>query len=596
MINRKDINILKAVAVLAVIIYHLNPGWLEYGYLGVDIFFVISGFLIIRIYTNKSDNFPSVREFISRRLKRIFPAMLLLLGLVYLYAFLKLPPVNLKITGQYVVSALIFASNILDATKGVDYFQIGSSANQLYHLWSLGLEFQFYIFISLYFAIINRLTYLNFKLSFLVIFGLSLTLAFMIQDASESSKFYMLPFRMWEFSIGGTIAFGVFKDFRGGIFLKILGLIFVAISLYFESKYINDIRNVICAIGCVLFIAYGINSFESNKYNIFNWIGILSYSLYLWHVPIQFVLLREMNVGVLYYLTYFIGLFTVSLLSYYFVEQKFRYNNYSISINTFLIAISFLLILIGLAGSINGGYPQRSVLFNNLKQNIGFGLRCNGNAYINKQCASSDSPSIAVVGNSYAMSFINPLLERGANLVQLTQDSCAIGYVDNVKSAIRMSCNHFFSEVAQRIRENSFEFIIISSPFDKELSNDVYLTSFSKFISDLGSNKIFIIGPTPRAPFNVGDCLSMHSAELAGLCNFHLPSEYNNKVNKLRGLFVMHDNIEFIDISDIICPDGYCHMTDGVDRPIYVDDGHLSLIGANIVTEKIINKFSLERL
>lgn len=596
MLNRKDINIIKAVAVLAVIIYHLNPAWVKYGYLGVDIFFVVSGFLITGIYLNHRDNSRDVMVFLSRRVKRLFPAMLMLLSMVYLYAFIKLPPVSLKIVGYYVISALMFSSNIFDGTKGIDYFEASSGDNPLYHLWSLGVEFQFYIFISLFFLIIARLKLWTEKLNFLILLLGSLMMAFLVQDVSKSTKFYILPFRMWEFAMGGIIVFGIFKNFQYEIFLKLLGLTLIGISLFVESESINEFRNYICVVGTVLFLGCGVNIFESKNYNILNWIGVLSYSLYLWHVPVQFVLLREMNVGVAYYFLYFICLFFISIASYNFIELRFRYKSYSVFLKIYLMVISFLLIAVGVIGSLNGGYPERSKLFANLTQNIGFGLRCNGNTDVNAQCASSNKPSIAVVGNSYAMAFVKPLLDRGVDLVQLTQDSCAIGYVDNVKSAIRKSCNNFFSEVVQRVRESSFKSIIISSPFDKELSDEIYLSSFLKIISDLDAAKIVIIGPTPRAPFNVGDCLSRHGVDNIGRCDFYLTVDYIDKINKLRGLLGMHHNVEFFDISELICPHGYCRMTDGVDRPIYVDDGHLSLIGAKLVIEKINHKFFLGML
>lgn len=580
---RKDVNAMKAIAVLAVVFYHLNSAWIKYGYLGVDIFFVISGFLITKIYLDKGSGGENAIVFLSKRVKRLFPALLFLLINIYIYALINIPPVSLKIIGHYIIFSLTFCANILDYLKGLDYYALKSNDNPLYHLWSLGLEFQFYIVIALFFLIHKGKSFVVVKRNFFFILLLSLLLWNFLYT-SPSTRFYMLPFRLWEFLAGGIVAFTRLNIGRHNSWIKFLGAALLAGSLFVEFDFRDEFRLMLCVLGVVLFIACGPNTFRTEKLTLLDGVGIASYSLYLWHVPVQYVLAREIELGAnLFYATYFCCLITVSFISYKFIESKYRYIVYSKNINIFFWSVSVLLISLGLAGSFNGGYPSRSALFYNLQQNNGFGLACNGNAAINERCAVSKNPKVAIVGNSYAMAFVKPLLERGVDLVQLTQDSCAIGYVDEVKSPLRKSCNEFYSEVVRQVRMNSFDFIILSSPFLRELSDENYMKSFLKIISEFKSSKIIVIGPTPRASFNVGDCMIKYRAADDRNCDFELNSDHFARIKKLRELLGVYSNVEFIDITDMICPNGHCYMTDGVDRPIYVDDGHLSMIGARKV-------------
>jgi len=168
----------------------------------------------------------------------------------------------------------------------------------------------------------------------------------------------------------------------------------------------------------------------------------------------------------------------------------------------FIIIVSIPLLTAGIIGHKNGGFPQRNAFFESMQLNNGLGLACNGNTTINARCASSEQPSIAVLGNSYAMVYVKPLLTLGTNsLVQLTQDSCSLGYVQqSIIDVNSMPCREFYQKSVDTIRNTpSINHVLISSPFGKELSSKADAESFSQLLMDLAPRRVVILGPTPSA-------------------------------------------------------------------------------------------------
>ena len=206
-------------------------------------------------------------------------------------------------------------------------------------------------------------------------------------------------------------------------------------------------------------------------------------------------------------------------------------------------------------GHVNGGYPNRTEMLSKLQHNNGWGIRCNGNTSVNPDCATNFTPEYAIMGNSYAMTWVNSLNSiKNASVVQLTQDSCAIGFIDVIKKDVNsLPCKQFYDTVIQTVLESkSIHTVILSSPFDTELSSDEFIASLSSLLDRLSSKKILIIGPTPSAPFSVGECLfrkSLISSELN--CDFKVNEAHYKKVTKLTNLLKSFDKINFYNINEI---------------------------------------------
>ncbi|MDX3775718.1 acyltransferase family protein, partial [Chromatiaceae bacterium AAb-1] len=592
---RREIDGLRALAVLPVILFHAGFETFSGGFVGVDVFFVISGYLITTIIIEDIENNRfSIIKFYERRTRRILPALFLMLIFVYLISWLVFLPSSHKVVGQYVVTSIFSASNLLLYLKGKDYFGLEHSNNPLFHTWSLGVEEQFYLVIPVLLYFLwrpNKIWQLSLIVT--VIFASLFINYLKLEDASFN--FYMVFSRSWELGVGMLAA--VIKH-RGVSLtnntLSVSGFLLVLIStvaIPSNHSYLNFLL-LLPVFGTFLVIVFTSEKDFVGRVLSFRpilFIGIISYSLYLWHVPLLIFNNYLFGNGLIQQVFYFSALYLVAYCSYKYVETPFRK---SISVKHLLAVLGVLAISLstmGLLGHINGGYPNRSELLSNLQNNNGWGLRCNGNVNIDVSCSVSKKPSTAVLGNSYSMVFVNALRGKySVDLVQITQDSCALGYVDNVNDVSSLPCKEFYERAVSTIQNNeTIKTVIISSPFNRELSNDRYKESFINLLNDLHQKDVYVIGPTPSAPFSVGECLfKSHLFDGINECDFEVDDKHYEKIQNLVEVLSIMGNVQFIDITEIICPLGKCVMKVGEKDSMYIDAGHLSNTGALVVTDK----------
>ena len=214
MIYRSDIDGLRAVAVISVLLSHVGITLFGGGYIGVDIFFVISGFLITTIITEeiKKEKF-SIVQFYERRIRRIFPALYAMMLVTTIVAYFIFLPTHFKDYGRSMVAATLFVSNIF-FWKESGYFSEVSETKPLLHTWSLGVEEQFYIF----FPILLLLIYRYFKGRWSVWIASLSVLSFIISvygvQIRPTATFFLLPTRAWELFLGGLLALGIFPEIK----------------------------------------------------------------------------------------------------------------------------------------------------------------------------------------------------------------------------------------------------------------------------------------------------------------------------------------------------------------------------------------------
>lgn len=587
---RPEIDGLRAIAVIPVILFHAGIEWLSGGFIGVDVFFVISGYLITTILITDIENKKfSLINFYNRRILRIMPALLIVLSITYLISWLLLLPSSHKVVGQYVVSSILSFSNILLYIKGKDYFGLETGANPLFHTWSLGVEEQFYFFFPL--ILFGAWRFGKLKTSFLL--GTVLLISFITSELlwrnNPYANFYLLPTRAWELLIGSFASFFVKKyGVRRSSVLSIVGIILIAFSvIYFDHNTpFPSAYSLLPVLGALLVILYThpeTLGFKLLANRVFVSIGLISYSLYLWHVPIQIYFTYIFSENNLYFAISYIVLFVIALLSYRLIELPFRkVQNIKVAY-LFVCSFSALLLGLGTLGHFNGGFPERSEAISMLQTNNGFGLACNGNTVISNNCASSLTPEVAVLGNSYAMQWVNSMSAGPTNaFVQLTIDSCPLGFVHKAHNFNRTQCQDFYEKALSTIKNTeTIKTVILSSPFDKELSNETYFSALTNLLDELQSVKVFIIGPTPRAPFAVGECVIRSRVfKTHENCNFQLDGNVATKMVLLSDMVSNYENVTFIDLTDVICPDGHCVMMLGSNNPLYIDKGHLTLRGA----------------
>lgn len=348
---RPDIDGLRAIAVVSVVLFHF--GFLDRGYLGVDIFFVISGFLITSILLKESQRGSiSLINFYIRRVRRIIPLVLFFCLLCLILGSLVMLPDDFENLSQSVVATILFSNNILLYLTSGNYWEVINEFKPLMHTWSLGVEEQFYLLYPLLFSFSKGK-----EKRIVVALGILSLISFIlfIYVKSPALKFYSLPFRFFELSLGGLVAICADKETDLGVFriLSLFGLlIFLVAPLEISTSC--HVPVIIILSGVILWPRSNAseltNKVLGNRFFVF--IGKISFSLYLWHQVLLAFYRYTYNhyMSVLEYVVLFILIFLLSVLSYIFIEQPFR--NRKVISTKMLFKILALITLAILAASL----------------------------------------------------------------------------------------------------------------------------------------------------------------------------------------------------------------------------------------------------
>jgi len=380
---RAEIDGLRAIAVFSVIIYHANIKFFNHhlfqgGFLGVDIFFVISGYLISLLILKeiKLTNKFSFSNFYERRVKRIAPALVFMLILSTIASYFFLFPISFVIFLKSLISSLLSVSNLYFWKEGNSYGAESSLLNPLLHTWSLSIEEQFYILFPISIFLIHK--FFKKHLIELIFVGILISLIF-AQYCSMNHvvfNFYALPSRGFELLLGSLLAKLELDRDRGGgqnsylILNKIfpitgLALIFYSIFLFKSEMLLPSFYSLIPVVGTMLIIWFAhkdelITRILSCK--IFVFFGLISYSLYLFHFPI-FAFARNINLNeadVVYKILLILLNVIISIVSYYLVEKTFRKKKYPFQKIIIILLISvFCLVCITIYGLYKNGFKDR---------------------------------------------------------------------------------------------------------------------------------------------------------------------------------------------------------------------------------------------
>lgn len=338
---RPDINGLRAIAVLSVVLFHAFPNMLPGGFIGVDIFFVISGYLITNIILqNIKNNSFSFGDFYARRIRRIFPALILVLIACHITGWLLLMPSEYQQLGKHIAGGATFASNFLLWLES-GYFDSSAESKPLLHLWSLGIEEQFYILWPAILVLAYRI-----RINLLRLIAIALITSLLINlwlTSSDPIAAFFLPIsRFWELLVGAVLAHYVISTKKSGLplyslksnnLISILGALFITVGLILINR--NSLFPgwwaLLPTIGTALIIGSGPNSWVNERlfaHPLLVWVGLISYPLYLWHWPI-FTFYRLYSFQEIGNSTYFalIALSTcLAWLTTTLVEPQFRHS------------------------------------------------------------------------------------------------------------------------------------------------------------------------------------------------------------------------------------------------------------------------------
>ncbi|QNG48490.1 acyltransferase family protein [Sphingobium yanoikuyae] len=299
-VYRRDIDGLRAFAVLPVVAYHLKLPFITGGYIGVDIFFVISGFLITGILAREIDRSEfSIARFYERRIRRIFPAMFCMLGISTVAGCLILFPHELSSYGQSLIWNALFLSNNYFLLSS-NYFSPAGDTKPLIHTWSLAVEEQFYIFFPpLLYSLRQRMSGLMTAWVLVAVAAASLLISVVLLSAYPSAVFYLAPLRAWELLMGSILALRIVPPLPRAMreMLGALGLLLIVmpVFLYTHATPFPGIAALVPCLGAALLIYSGCEAVNTPEITRtarllsmapFVWVGLISYSLYLWHWPV----------------------------------------------------------------------------------------------------------------------------------------------------------------------------------------------------------------------------------------------------------------------------------------------------------------------
>lgn len=333
---RGEIDGLRAVAVLSVVFFHAGFPFFSGGYVGVDIFFVISGYLITSILISdiEADRF-SIQSFYERRARRLLPALFLVLSITIPFALLLLPPSEFVSFAKSLVATSLFYSNFFFASDG-GYFETAAELKPLLHTWSLAVEEQYYIVAPIFLIVLWKFGSSTVLKTTLVTALLSLCVAQVWSTIDPVDNFFLLPGRIWEISLGAVVVMLARKkgdwEHSGCVagLASLCGICFIALSVVWFDHTVPfpSILTLLPTSGAALVIAFARQGTMVHRLlsaRPFVGVGLVSYSLYLWHQPVlSFARYAQPIVGDIHVALLLVLIACLAYLTWKFVEAPFR--------------------------------------------------------------------------------------------------------------------------------------------------------------------------------------------------------------------------------------------------------------------------------
>lgn len=627
---RAEIDGLRAIAVITVIMFHAGFKYFRGGYIGVDIFFVISGYLITTIILSELDRGTfSLVTFYERRARRIMPALFTVLLASFICAWLWLVPADMKDFSRSLIAVLSFSSNILfRQTSG--YWDTANELRPLLHTWSLAVEEQFYILFP-YFLVLMSLYRKRWIFgSFMIIAAISLTAAQWGAYNEPEAAFYLLPTRAWELAIGAGLSYyflyreqelqTLLSQKRLSEVMSLVGLsmIVYAVICFDEKTPFPGLYALLPTLGTGLIILFSSSKTLTGRLlsaKPLVTIGLISYSAYLWHQPLfafaryrSIFELSELSLSALALLS-----FMLAYLSWRFVEQPFRNKIVFDRPAIFLFALigSAVLIIVGFLGFLSKGFESR--LTDNQKEIMAFEKYAIKEIYREETCLLNEeqkftdfavecfypeqaAESILIWGDSHAAALSFGMRKNHPAVAQLTASGCVplIGY----SSISRPNCQDINNGALDKIEELKPQKVILhanwSAPLDqiKPGLDQALLETVSLIKLRSPSSQIVIVGGVPKWKPTLPKVLLKSHVELTDEAFV-----YSNLYDEIKKTDVIlydvanENHVLFISLLDIFCLENNCLSSMALENkyePFAWDYGHLTKSASIIVSQKVL--------
>jgi peptidoglycan/LPS O-acetylase OafA/YrhL len=621
---RADIDGLRALAVIPVLFYHVGIPGFAGGFVGVDIFFVISGYLICGMIDGdlRSGTF-SIGNFYKRRVLRILPALFVMFLVTSVLAYIYCLPVELEDYSKSLASAVGSVSNIyFAATAG--YFDAPAETKPLLHTWSLGVEEQFYFIIPLLMVFAYRFLPKRAKLLFAVLAAFSFAAAFAVSYRNTTFVFYLTPFRAWELALGALLAIGFIpapttelgKNICGASgMLLLLGVIFLG-----SPSAPLLLMTSLAGIGATLVIASSergisiVGRLLSLRPMVF--VGLISYSLYLWHWPLIVfqrtdALFFADSSSIATKLTLIAASIGIAFLSWKFVELPFRSRAKQTSkVAVFGTASALMTSVIALCGLVLvvGGapfrFPERVVAIGAyLAYDPSTAFR-SGHCYLetNRQqldvptCMTLDSkrPNYLLVGDSHAAHLWFGLSSSmpDVNIMQATASMCrpatsATSLLDT--RACPKLMQFVFNDF---LVNNKVDKVLLSASWKDEDLPDLLATL--EMLKSKGL-EVVVLGPIVEydgaLPRLLVDGIRYNSPTIANGMRTSGIRERDRVMNRL----VTDKGATYVSVYDSVCGSGACEEFAEGDIPLQFDAGHLTAQGSIEVARRLASSLGTRR-
>ena len=614
---RKDIDGLRAIAVTAVIAFHAQWTLFRGGFVGVDVFFVISGYLIgSMIIDEVSAGRFSLLAFYERRVRRILPALAVMMLVVSVFAYVYMLPNELQRYANSLLAATFSVSNFYFASNS-GYFMPAATTFPLLHTWSLAIEEQFYIFLPLLVLLVHRLWRRGLWLVLLAATLLSLALSVRSALQGPPSDFYMPQLRAWELLLGTLIAWNRLpapraKIWREGASVVGIVLIIVAATTLTSWTPFPGYAALVPCVGTALIIAAGRwgDSLVARALSLppLVFLGRISYSLYLWHWPI-FVFIKmsehfpaEQNKAVVRLLAVAATLI-ISTLSWKYVETPFRSGPWRPARRPlFITAAAAVVVLggIGLSFALLQGLPNRfspaalAILAQMQRTNEPDNYFRSGVCFLDREdkveflvskgCLERDPsrPNYLLIGDSYAAHLWYGLSQTfdKINLMQAT----AAGCTPLPERRFTRICNDvmrfLFSDYL--LKHKPDRLVLSAEWLQADLPQLAQVLDWAK-AHDI---KVILMGPIMRYDDRLPRLLAFAIQEK----NPRLPDahrlDYRALDEGLRKL-AQEKGVPYVSLLDLMCKDGACETLASPEMPLQFDDGHLTKAGSVVLAERL---------
>ena len=634
---RSEIDGLRAVAVLPVILFHAGVSVFSGGYVGVDIFFVISGYLITSIIlAERAAGVFSIRKFYERRARRILPALYLVILACLPFAWAWMIPEMLADFARSAAATALFISNA-HFWETAGYFATNTDLKPLLHTWSLAVEEQFYLVFPLLLILFGTRKLGRIAWLFGVLALASLLLSEWGWRNEPDANFYFTPSRFWELLAGSLCAILLLKrgPYSNNALAGLgLGLVLFAVFAFDETVPFPSVYALVPVMGSVLIILFaGPLSVVARLLSLkpIVGIGLISYSAYLWHQPLfAFARIRSPHEPAMAWMI-LLSVMTLALayLSWRFVEQPFRRRDLQLlptQKSVFVVsgAGMAVLVCVGVLVMQSGGAPFRTapngirysefLSDDKLAFNVGLDRACVKSletAIASPACRTSDSPSVLLWGDSYAMHLAKWLEHSdsaaGVGVQQVTKGACwpILGVAGRELSPVQArDCITFNDAVLNWVsKQANISTVILSSPFQTagqlidrtggiiDNSDDTYgLAHILTTVEALRAldKRVVIVSPPPSSGRDIGDCLLyaiVWGKDLSG-CDFSTHDYSDRRENAYRLLHKAEKFVPVVFLDKLMCQDGNCATSDG-NLFLYRDHGHLSVESAESLGRRI---------